>query len=103
MISFIIRDSFFPDTSAHRFSGISAGGEWGLDCSEAEGGLLIVDRLYNQKASLSDGSDGLIHRGSIINSNLSHVYQTEYMFLYPERRHFDVCLCRIQIASVDSK
>lgn len=58
--------------------------------TEAECGLLTADRVYTikKKGYPLDESDGLIHRRSIIHSNRSPAYQTEYMFLNPGRRHF---------------
>lgn len=69
---------------------MTAGGEWGLYYSEAEWGLLTVDGVYTgkRKGYPFDESDGLIRRQSIIHSNRSHAYQTEYMFLNPGRIHF---------------
>lgn len=50
--------------------------------------VLIESVQSKRRHTLFDESDGLIHRGSIINSNLFHAYQTEYMFLIPGGRHF---------------
>lgn len=74
---------------------MTAGGEWGLDCREAEGGL--IEFIQSKGRDTPDESDGLIHKRSIIHSNLSHAYQTEYMFLNPGRRHFGACLFSIQM------
>lgn len=44
------------------------------------------------RETLFDESDGLIRRGSIINSNLSRAYQTEEMFFKSGRETFWVRL-----------
>lgn len=42
---------WLPEKIAHRFSGLTAGGEWGLYYSDAECGLLSVD-FYNWKEGI---------------------------------------------------
>lgn len=58
-----------------------------------------IDRVHtiNRKGYPVDESHVLIHRRCRINRNLSHAYQTEYMFLNPGWGHFGVRLFSIQM------